>query len=196
MDKYDYKIEQLAQRIRRLEAESLPSGMTEEVRALMDDLELVPAADRDSAYSRKLNERSIATILEDLGYDTKMGEDYILIETEVGKIEVCHKQLPVITISNGYLLKECDEGLNSIKRAASDVTMFWDMVKAIVDSEGEHLVIYLDARHDDAASFRQNIHYYIEQIVGATKDFTDRYHGYERDRWLAGLRVSPKQLAS
>jgi hypothetical protein len=194
MDKYEYQIEQLAKRVRKLEEESLPDGLSEEVKALMDDLELVPAIGSDK--SQKLSGKIIAAILEEYGYSCKMGEDFVMIETELGKLEVSFRQMPVITITNGYVLNESEEGMRSLKRAAADITMYWDMVKAVVDPEGEHLMIFIDARHEEVVSFRQSVRYYIEQIISATKDFKERYHNYERDRWVAGLKLSPKQLAS
>ena len=197
MDKYEYQIEQLAKRVRRLEEESLPDGLSDEVKALMDDLELVPSIGSDKVYPlQKLNGNVIAAILEELGYSCKMGEDFVMIETELGRLEVSFRQIPIITITNGYILNESEEGMKSLRRAAADITMYWDMVKAVVDSEGEHLMIFIDARHEEVVSFRQSVRYYIEQIISATKDFKERYHNYERDRWIAGLKVSPKQLAS
>ena len=114
------------------------------------------------------------------------------METEDGKVYVNYDRLPIISITNGYRFEETEEGVNSIRRAAYEVTGAWDMVKAIVDPAEGHLLIYLNARHEDVASFHQNIRFYIEQVVEATKELKERYHNYERDRMLRGYKPSSK----
>ena len=66
------------------------------------------------------------------------------------------------------------------------------MVKAMVDPAEGHLIIYLNAKHDDTKSFHQNIRFYIEQVVEASKDFKERYRDNERERMLRGYRPSSK----
>lgn len=193
MDKYELKIEQLAQRIRRLEMESLPAAMpVQEVRDMIEELDLVPVSSREVFHSQTLTGEAIMTTLETLGYTCRLGEDFVNVDTEDGKIQVNFDRLPIVSITNGYRFEETEEGVNSIQRAAYEVSGAWDMVKAIVDPAEGHLLIYLNARHEDVASFHQNIRFYIEQIVEATEDLKERYHNYERERMLCGYKSSSK----
>ena len=193
MDKYELKIEQLAQRIRRLEMESLPAAMpVQEVRDMIEELDLVPVSSREVFHSQTLTGKAIMTTLETLGYTCRLGEDFVNVDTEDGKIQVNFDRLPIVSITNGYRFEETEEGVNSIQRAAYEVSGAWDMVKAIVDPAEGHLLIYLNARHEDVASFHQNIRFYIEQIVEATEDLKERYHNYERERMLCGYKPSSK----
>ena len=62
MDKYELKIEQLAQRIRRLEMESLPAAMpVQEVRDMIEELDLVPVSSREVFHSQTLTGEAIMT---------------------------------------------------------------------------------------------------------------------------------------
>lgn len=193
MDKYELKIEQLAQRIRRLEIESLPAAMpVQEVRDMIEELDLVPVSSREVFHSQTLTGEAIMTTFETLGYTCRLGEDFVNVDTEDGKIQVNFDRLPIVSITNGYRFEETEEGVNSIQRAAYEVSGAWDMVKTIVDPAEGHLLIYLNARHEDVASFHQNIRFYIEQIAEATKDLKERYHNYERERMLCGYKPSSK----
>ena len=193
MDKYEQKIEQLAQRIRRLEMESLPAALpVQDVREMIEELDLVPVSSCEVEHSQILTGEAIMTILETLGYTCRLGEDFVNVETEDGNIQVNFDRLPIVSITNGYRFEETPEGVNSIRQAAYEVSGYWDMVKAIVDPTEGHLLIYLNARHEDKASFQRNIHFYIEQVVGATKDLKERYHNYERERMFRGLKSSSK----
>ena len=135
-------------------------------------------------------------IAEDLGYTCSKGNDFVLIDTDGCKIEIVYDRLPVLTVINWYILDETDDGLESLIRAAKEINHNWDMVKVELLSDNKRLMIYLDARHPDADSFRQNIRYYIEQIVGATEDLRNRYHEYEREQILKGYLRSSNQIAS
>ena len=193
MDKIEQKIEQLTQRVRRLEMESLPASLpVQEVRDLMDDLDLEPAPFHCGELNTSLRGEDILAVLQETGYSCRQGEDFVCVETEDGKVYVNYDRLPIISITNGYRFEETEEGVNSIRRAAYEVTGAWDMVKAIVDPVEGHLLIYLNARHEDVASFHQNIRFYIEQVVEATKELKERYHNYERDRMLRGYKPSSK----
>lgn len=193
MDKIEQKIEQLTQRVRRLEMESLPASLpVQEVRDLMDDLDLEPAPFHCGELNTSLRDEDILALLQENGYSCHQGEDFVCVETEDGKVYVNYDRLPIISITNGYRFEETEEGVNSIRRAAYEVTGAWDMVKAIVDPSEGHLLIYLNARHEDVASFHQNIRFYIEQVVEATKELKERYHNYERDRMLRGYKPSSK----
>lgn len=193
MDKYEQKIEQLAQRIRRLEMESLPASLpVQDVRGMIEELDLVPVPSCKVEHSRILTGEAIMTILETLEYTCRLGEDFVNVDTEDGKIQVNFDRLPIVSITNGYRFKETPEGVNSIRQAAYEVSGYWDMVKAIVDPAEGHLLIYLNARHEDKASFQRNIHFYIEQIVGATKDIKERYHNHERERMFRGFKSSSR----
>lgn len=193
MDKYEQKIEQLAQRIRRLEMESIPENLpAQEICDMINELDLVPVTSHASELNPGLTGDSIMSILQDEGYTCRQGEDFVNVETEEGKIQVNYDRLPVISVTNGYRFEETEEGVNSIRKAAFEVTGAWDMVKAIVDPIEGHFLIYLNARHEDVASFHRNIRFYIEQVVEATKDFRQRYRDNERERMMRGYRPSSK----
>ena len=197
MDKYEYQIEQLAQRVRRLEAESLSGDESGEVHALMEELDLIPAYGQDTdASSRMLHGETVVAILKDLDFACKTVDDFVLIETEEGKIEINYSRLPIVTVADRYRFNENEEGIKSMVEAADDINRYWDMVKVIVDEQEDQLLFYLDARHEDEVSFRQNIRYYIEQILGAVNDFRERKKGFERDRMLRRYLTSSKQVAS
>ena len=197
MDKYEYQIEQLAQRVRRLEADSLSGDESREVQALMEDLDLIPASGQDAgSSSHKLHGETVVAILKDLDFACKTIDDFVLIETEEGKIEINYSRLPIVTVADRYRFNENEEGIKSMVDAANDINRYWDMVKVMVDEQEEQLLFYLDARHEDASSFRQSIQYYIEQILGAVKDFRERRNDYERDRVLRRYLTSSKQVAS
>ncbi len=197
MDKYEYQIEQLAQRVRRLEAESLSRDESGEVHALMEELDLIPAYGQDTdASSRMLHGETVVAILKDLDFACKTVDDFVLIETEEGKIEINYSRLPIVTVADRYRFNENEEGIKSMVEAADDINRYWDMVKVIVDEQEDQLLFYLDARHEDEVSFRQNIRYYIEQILGAVNDFRERKKGFERDRMLRRYLTSSKQVAS
>ena len=197
MDKYEYQIEQLAQRVRRLEAESLSRDESGEVHALMEELDLIPAYGQDTdASSRMLHGETVVAILKDLDFACKTVDDFVLIETEEGKIEINYSRLPHVTVADRYRFNENEEGIKSMVEAADDINRYWDMVKVIVDEQEDQLLFYLDARHEDEVSFRQNIRYYIEQILGAVNDFRERKKGFERDRVLRRYLTSSKQVAS
>ena len=197
MDKYEYQIEQLAQRVRRLEAESLSRDESGEVHALMEELDLIPAYGQDTdASSRMLHGETVVAILKDLDFACKTVDDFVLIETEEGKIEINYSRLPIVTVADRYRFNENEEGIKSMVEAADDINRYWDMVKVIVDEQEDQLLFYLDARHEDEVSFRWNIRYYIEQILGAVNDFRERKKGFERDRVLRRYLTSSKQVAS
>ena len=197
MDKYEYQIEQLAQRVRRLEAESLSRDESGEVHALMEELDLIPAYGQDTdASSRMLHGETVVAILKDLDFACKTVDDFVLIETEEGKIEINYSRLPLVTVADRYRFNENEEGIKSMVEAADDINRYWDMVKVIVDEQEDQLLFYLDARHEDEVSFRRNIRYYIEQILGAVNDFRERKKGFERDRVLRRYLTSSKQVAS
>lgn len=197
MDKYEYQIEQLAQRVRRLEAESLSRDESGEVHALMEELDLIPAYGQDTdASSRMLHGETVVAIIKDLDFVCKTVDDFVLIETEEGKIEINYSRLPIVTVADRYRFNENEEGIKSMVEAAVDINRYWDMVKVIVDEQEDQLLFYLDARHEDVISFRQSIRYYIEQILGAVKDFRVRKNGIERDRVLRRYLTSSKQVAS
>ena len=197
MNKYEYQIEQLAQRVRRLEADSLSGDESREVQALMEDLDLIPVYGQDAGYSsHKLHGETVVAILKDLDFVCKTIDDFVLIETEEGKIEINYSRLPIVSVADRYRFNENEEGIKSMVDAANDINRYWDMVKVIVDEQEEQLLFYLDARHEDVASFRQSIRYYIEQILGAVKEFRERRNDYERDRVLRKYMSASKQIAS
>ena len=197
MDKYEYQIEQLAQRVRRLEAESLSRDESGEVHALMEELDLIPAYGQETdVSSHVLHGETVVAILKDLDFACKTVDDFVLIETEEGKIEINYSRLPIVTVADRYRFNENEEGIKSMVEAADDINRYWDMVKVMVDEQEEQLLFYLDARHEDEVSFRQNIRYYIEQILGAVNDFRERKKGFERDRVLRRYLTSSKQVAS
>ena len=83
MDKLEQKIEQLPHRIRRLEMESLPSFLpVQELRELMDELELEPAPIHCEQRRSMLKGEDIMTVLRELGYTCRKGDDFICVETE------------------------------------------------------------------------------------------------------------------
>ena len=193
MEKLERQIEQLSQRIRRLEAERLPAGLSDEAHSLIEEFGLVPVSEHDSQI---LDGDVVFDIVEDLGYTCSKGTDFVLIDTDGCKIEIVYDRLPVITVINWYVLDEADDGLESLVQAAKEINHNWDMVKVELLSDNKRLMIYLDARHPGADSFRKNIRYYIDQIVGATEDLRNRYHEYERDQILKGYLRSSNQIAS
>ena len=193
MDKYEQKLEQLAQRIRRLEMESIPANLpSREICEMINELDLEPVTSYTTELNSGLAGDRIMSILQDEGYTCRQGEDFVSVETEEGKIQVNYDRLPIISITNGYRFEETEEGVKSIRKAAFEVTGAWDMVKMIVDPVESHFLIYLNARHEDAASFHKNIRFYIEQVVEATKDFRERYHDHERERMLRVYKPSSK----
>ena len=197
MDKYEQKIELLAQRIRRLEMESLPAVMpVQEVRELIDDLDLVPMPSTAAEHSAKLTGEAMMSVLESQGYTCRLGEDFVSVDTEEGKIQVNFDRLPLVSVTNGYRFDETPECVTSLREAAHEVIGYWDMVKALVDSAEGHLLIFLDARHEDVSSFQRNIRFYIDQVLGASRYLKDRYHEHERDRMLKGFMTSTKQVLS
>ena len=187
MDNYKQQIEHLFQRVRRLEAEVLPKNYSSDIQAMMNDFDLIPVCDQDS---KSLTAESVEIILHKLGYDCRRGEDFfrIYINEEEGHIQLNTDRLPIISITNGFCFDETEEGAQSIRNAAYEITGYWDMVKALVDSSEGHLLIYLNARHEDVLSFQKNIKYYIDQIVGASQDLRERYKAYEQDRMLARFK--------
>lgn len=194
MDKYEQQLEHLAQRIRRLEAESLPFDMTDEMQSMMEELDLVPIDEQHSVTApKKLNYGVIMDTLKYFGYNCSKGEDFVNVDTEEGRIQVNYDRLPIVTITNGYCLNESEEELKSIRKALNDIIRDWDMVKGFIDAEEKHLLLFLDARHEDAEGFRKNIRYYMEQIIEATKAFKDKYHDYERDRVLTSFGASSRR---
>ena len=171
--------------------ESLPAAMpVQEVREMIEELDLVPVSYSAANYPQRLTGDDMLTILEALGYTCRLGEDFVNVETEGGKIQVNFDSLPMISITNGYRFDETSEGVNSIRQAAFEVTSYWDMVKALIDPTEGHLLISLDARHEDISSFQQNIQFYIKQVLGASKDLKERYRDYERERMLKGVITS------
>lgn len=178
--------------------ESIPENLpAQEICDMINELDLVPVTSHASELNPGLTGDSIMSILQDEGYACRQGEDFVNVETEEGKIQVNYDRLPVISVTNGYRFEETEEGLNSIRKAAFEVTGAWDMVKAIVDPIEGHFLIYLYARHEDVASFHRNIRFYIEQVVEATKDFRQRYRDNERERMLKGFNTaSSKHIAS
>ncbi len=63
MDKYEYQIEQLAQRVRRLEADSLSGDESREAQALMEDLDLIPASGQDAGFYEFLSSHQASLIM-------------------------------------------------------------------------------------------------------------------------------------
>ena len=197
MDKYEQKIAQLAQRIRRLEIESLQTVMPDkDVCEMIEDLDLVPITSGFEEHPQKLNGEAMKVILRDHGYSCRWGEDFVNLETEEGKIQVNFDSLPMVSITNGYLFDETPESVTSMRKAAFEVTGYWDMVKVLVDPTEGHLLIYLNARHEDVVSFSSNIKFYIDQVLGASKDLKERYRDLERNRILECFRTIPKQTLS
>lgn len=197
MDKYEQKIAQLSQRIRRLEIESLQTVMPDkEIRNMIEDLDLVPMPFRSADNPPKLTGEVMMDIIEDLGYSCRWGEDFVNVETGEGRIQVNFDSLPMVSITNGYLFDETPESVTSMRKAAFEVTGYWDMVKVLVDPTEGHLLIYLNARHEDVVSFSSNIKFYIDQVLGASKDLKERYRDLERNRILECFRTIPKQTLS
>lgn len=165
----------------------------DEARSLIDDFGLVPVNGHDGQI---LDNDIIFDIVEDLGYTCRKEADFVLIDTDGCKIEIVCDRLPVLTVINWYILDETADGLENLIQAAKEINHNWDMVKVELLSDNKRLMIYLDARHQDSDSFRKNISYYIEQIVGATEDLRNRYHEYEREQILKGYLRSSNQIAS
>ena len=188
MDNLKQQIEHLTQRIRRLESESLHMGFSSDIRAMMDEMDLIPICE---PHTKALTKEAVEEILRDLGYDCHRGEDFIgiYIDENEGHIQLNTGTLPMISITNGFLFDETGEDVQSIRDAAYEITGSWDMVKAMVDPSEGHLLIYLNARHEDVASFRKNIKYYIDQVIGASRELRERYNCYERNRLLAGFKT-------
>lgn len=188
MDKYQKQRDELAQRIRTLETEWLPSGLSDGVFSMIDELDLVPVTNKVPVTSPRLVGEDVISILQDLGYDCKEGDGYVGLRTEDGYVQVNYTRLPILSVTNGFRLQETEEGLASITKAAAEVTHDWDMVKAIISSRKEHLLIYLQARHADLASFSDSIQFYIEQVIGATRNLREAFNNYERERMLSSFR--------
>lgn len=197
MDKNEQQIEHLAQRVRSLEMECQSEGLSPEIRSIVEDFDLVPVSDRVSTQT-KLTGEIIRQILENMGYNCKQGQDYVLVETDDGeRIQITYSRLPIISVTNGFVIEESEESLKGLRNAAFQITDNWDMVKAAIDDEEKHLAVYLHARHIDAASFEENICFYIEYIIAATDNLRELHRDYERDRILGGFKTkNGKQVYS
>ena len=195
MDNYKQQIELLTQRVRRLEAESLPKNFSSDVQAIMDEMDLIPVCEQ---HTKALTVESVESFLRGLGYNCHRGEDFIriFINEEEGNIQLNTDRLPLISITNGFRFDETGDEVQSIRNAAFDINDYWDMVKVAVDLSEGHLLIYLNARHEDVESFQKNIKYYIDQIIGASRDLRDRYLTYEQDRFIAGFKTKTNRFLS
>ena len=58
-----------------------------------------------------LKGEDIMTVLRELGYTCRKGDDFICVETEEGKISVIYDRLPIISVTKGYLFDETDDAL-------------------------------------------------------------------------------------
>ena len=193
MTEYDEQRERLAQMIKPFKSQILPDDLPEDVKILIEDMKLIPGSDskEDEAFDKLTGDR-ICSVVGELGYDEIYKEDEMLIvKSEAGPIKICYNRLPMIYISNDNLSLESEEGRDSMCKAAADVSLFWPMVKAVVDpGEEGYIIIYLEARHEDAVSFRKNIQFYLYQVEQATKELHERYNEYE------AFRIHPRHRGS
>ena len=189
MTEYDEQRERLAQMIKSFESQILPDNLPEDIKVLIGDMKLIPGNDskEDEVFDKLTGDR-ICSVIGELGYDEIYKEDEMLmVKSEAGPIKICFNRLPLIYISNENLSLEREDGRDSMCKATADVSLFWPMVKAVVDpGEEGYIVIYLEARHEDEASFRHNIPFYLYQIIQATKELQERYNKYET------FRIHPK----
>lgn len=77
----------------------------------MDELELEPAPIHCEQRRSMLKGEDIMTVLRELGYTCRKGDDFICVETEEGKISVIYDRLPIISVTKGYLFDETDDAL-------------------------------------------------------------------------------------
>lgn len=197
MDKNEQIIERLAKSIKGLEMKSLLAVCrNEDVREVIEELNLVPVASCSIDFSGDISGDVIIATLEELGYPCRIKEDSVSVETDDEMININFEGLPMVSVMAGYHIDEIPEGVNSMRQAANEVTTSWDMVKAFIDPEERLVLIFLDARHEDVISFKRNIQYYIKQVVSATKDLKNRYNDHERDRMLLGLKSSKSLVLS
>ena len=180
LTEYDEKKQKREERIRRFQSEPLPDGLPDDVKALIDDLSLLPGSEvQEDKIVNQLTTDKILQIIKDCGEECMLKNNLIWIQTEVGPVTVGYEDLPMIYISSEDICLESEEQLESMNKAAEEVTLFWSMVKIIVDQDGLFTVNFLEARHEDEASFRQNFPFYLYQIVHATKELHERYNEYE-----------------
>ena len=184
MTEYDEQRERLAQMIKPFESQIFPDNLPEDVKKLISEMKLLPSSDskEEEAFDKLTGDR-LCFVIGELGYDEKYKEgEMLVVKSEVGPIKICYNSLPMIYISNDNLSLERVEGLDSMNKAAADVTLFWSMVKVVVDPNEHFIVIWLEARHEDEASFRQNFPFYLYQIIHATQELQERYNEYEAFR--------------
>ena len=178
MDKYEKLIKQ---GIRKLELQSFLSNTSDEVLSIVDDLGLVPL-DPDSSY-RKLKKEDIRPLLEELGFTCDVFEDDLLVVTAgEDRTMIAIDTLPVVSLRRYYLLDESHDSLECLRQAAYDITAKWDLVKSRLDHDDEYLLIGIEAMHEDEASFRRNIGFYLERIEQAAADLRVRHQELLMDR--------------
>lgn len=185
MDKYQLQIEQLASRIRSLEMERLPSGLPDEMREMIEEMDLVPMRGHDAPYRpEKLTEDRACAILEELGYTCRQGSDYVQVRSGESLIQVNLDSLPMISVTNGFLLDETEGSMDSLRRAAAEFNNTWGMAKVFIAVDESHVMVYLFARHADVLSFKDNISFYIDTVGEAMEDLRRQYKDLERERLM------------
>ena len=187
MTEYDELKRKRDEIIKQFRSEQLPESVSDDVKGLINDLSLLPGSKvQEDEVANKLTADKIPTIIKECGEECVCEGDLITIQTRVGKVIISYQELPMIYICNDNLSLDNAEQLESMNKAAADVTLFQSMVKVVVDQDGLFIIIFLDARHEDELSFRRNFPFYLHQIIQATKELQERYNEYET------FRIHPK----
>ena len=146
----------------------------DEMLSLVDDLELVPTLTSDT----------VVAVLEKLCNISIKEDGRVVLETEGGRVFVYYDRLPLITIRTGLNIDERDSVVQSLRRAAYDINRSAEMVKVFLEPEDDTIIFQLDAMHNDASSFRQNILDYVDLLFKVMKATMDRFDQYEQERLL------------
>ena len=189
MDKYEKLINQ---GIRRLELQGFLSGTSDQVRSIIDDLELAPV-DPEQSF-RKLEKESIPSILEEMGFtckvldedllDLKLGEEQILIGTSF---------FPVISLNLSFRIEgESSDSIECLRQAAFDITAKWCLVKSSLINNDTLLVVSIEVMHEDEASFRHNLRFYLETLDQAMEDLRKRHIELIHDHKFGRYMVKPQ----
>ena len=187
MTEYDELKRKRDETIRRFRSEPLRESVSDDVKGLINDLSLLPGSKvQEDEVANKLTMDKIPQIIKECGEECVCENEMVKIRTEVGTVKVSYRDLPMIYICNDDLSLDNAEQLESMNKAAADVTLFQSMVKVVVDQDGLFIIIFLEARHEDETSFRHNIPFYLYQIIQATKELQERYNEYET------FRIHPK----
>lgn len=189
MDKYEKLINQ---GIRRLELRGFLSGASDQVRSIIDDLELAPV-DPDQSI-RKLEKENIPSVLEEMGFAFKiLDEDMLELKLGDEQIMIGTNFFPIISVNMSFRLEEeSSDSIECLRKAASDITAKWCLVKSSLIMNDTLLVVSIEAMHEDEASFRHNFRFYLETLDQAMEDLRKRHLELIRNHKFSGYMVKPQ----